>query len=582
MAGNVTFYKNIIDNMQEGVMTLDLEGQITMFNDAAETMLGLTRERVIDKSFGQVFMVEMEANDEFSQAVFAAIYDSDAENKAVVLFKRPDGTEISLSMSTAYLRDRGKKEHSGVIVGFDDISTIVQYQENEKKLNRELTQAVVKAEETNAHLERVLKKVQLIRLAVTLLIIVGFTGGGYYIWNRELIPQTLLPKSEEIAIDQQLDGLSPHKVTSQFISSSVSLTGFVAPIEELNVLAPFEGKVKEQFFHYDQRVEKGALLLTMNTATLEKESREVQSKFFQAEQKHQELLNWQKGTDVAKARRSFTKATTALDNARKQVDVSEQLFKKDIIAESELESARTGFFNQTLDFKAAQEELDVVKGKGDKVYVDIARLELENARFALDEVKQKLTGASLRSPVEGVVLRSLDEKGSNKKIIVPGVSVNQGEKLLTIGNLDSFSIRAKADEVDIGKIQVGQEVIVRGDAFLDTFLQGQVTHVSSNAIGGTSDNPEFDVIISISEMTQAQVKRIRLGMTANVEITVYNKPSAILVPLNGVVISGGKKWVTIKDPQTGSLREVEVETGMTTMDSVEILDGLAIEDIIYY
>ncbi len=80
MAGNVTFYKNIIDNMQEGVMTLDLEGQITMFNDAAETMLGLTRERVIDKSFGQVFMVEMEANDEFSQAVFAAIYDSDAEN----------------------------------------------------------------------------------------------------------------------------------------------------------------------------------------------------------------------------------------------------------------------------------------------------------------------------------------------------------------------------------------------------------------------------------------------------------------------------------------------------------------------
>ena len=103
MAGNVTFYKNIIDNMQEGVMTLDLQGQITMFNDAAETMLGLTRERLIDKSFGQVFMVEMEANDEFSQAVFAAIYNSDAENKAVVLFKRPDGSEISLSIYYSFI-----------------------------------------------------------------------------------------------------------------------------------------------------------------------------------------------------------------------------------------------------------------------------------------------------------------------------------------------------------------------------------------------------------------------------------------------------------------------------------------------
>ncbi len=552
-----------------------------MLNDAAVLMLGLQREDVLDKPFGQVFMVEMEGNDDFAQAILDAVYTADAESKSTVVFTRPDGTTISLSMSTAYLRAKGEGGHFGVIVGFDDISTMVQYQENEKTLNRELTKAVVKAEETNANLEQVLKKVQVIRVGVTLLIALSFAGGGYYLWNKELIPTTLLSGKEEDFSEQNNEGIS-HAVVLQPISSSVSLSGAVAPLEEINILAPFEGKVKEEYFSYDQRVKKDTLLLTMNTSTLEKELRSTRSKFIQAEQKLRELLDWQKGTEVASARRSLTKAKMALDNVKKKVDESELLFQKDIIAKSELAAAKNDFFNHSLDFKAAEEELEVVLSKGGKIYIDLARLELDNARFAMDELEQELHRASLRSPVAGVVLRPQDGEGPSKKNIAPGISVHQGEKLFSIGNMDGYTIHAKADQADIGKIRRDQEVIVRGTAFLDTPLTGRVTHVSSNAVAIERGAPKFDVIVTIVETSPDNMKEIRLGMTANVEIGVYNNPSALLIPLGAVMIRGDQRWVTVKNHDDGSSREVEVKTGMTTMDSVEILDGLTEGDRVYF
>ncbi len=41
-----------------------------------------------------------------------------------------------------------------------------------------------------------------------------------------------------------------------------------------------------------------------------------------------------------------------------------------------------------------------------------------------------------------------------------------------------------------------------------------------------------------------------------------------------VKTDGTNSWVTVKDKQTGELKEVPVKTGMTTVDSVEILSGL--------
>ena len=76
MADESTFYRNILENMTDGVMTLDLEGKIIMFNPAAARILGLARKEVLNRPFGEIFLMEMEGIDVFNQTILDAIYES--------------------------------------------------------------------------------------------------------------------------------------------------------------------------------------------------------------------------------------------------------------------------------------------------------------------------------------------------------------------------------------------------------------------------------------------------------------------------------------------------------------------------
>ena len=67
-------------------------------------------------------------------------------------------------------------------------------------------------------------------------------------------------------------------------------------------------------------------------------------------------------------------------------------------------------------------------------------------------------------------------------------------------------------------------------------------------------------------------------MSANLEVVVYDKPDALLVPLNAVQTRGGKTWVRVKNKDTGAVRQIQVDAGLTTLNAVEILRGLKAGD----
>jgi multidrug efflux pump subunit AcrA (membrane-fusion protein) len=69
-------------------------------------------------------------------------------------------------------------------------------------------------------------------------------------------------------------------------------------------------------------------------------------------------------------------------------------------------------------------------------------------------------------------------------------------------------------------------------------------------------------------------------MSAYLDIETRAKPDALIVPAEGVHSSDGKSWVLLRDPKTGAVRRVEVATGPTTIQGVEILAGLKPGDVI--
>jgi hypothetical protein len=84
--------------------------------------------------------------------------------------------------------------------------------------------------------------------------------------------------------------------------------------------------------------------------------------------------------------------------------------------------------------------------------------------------------------------------------------------------------------------------------------------------------PSFEITVAIDELTPEQRKRVLVGMSANLEVIIYEKPDALMVPVAAVQTEGDKRFVN-KRKGTG-VEKTEVKTGYTTLDSVEVLAGL--------
>lgn len=595
MARKIAFYQQIVESMDEGVMALDTRGQVILFNDAAARILDMDPESVRGRPFGQVFMMDMEGNDLFCDTILNAVYKSGVGLTDTMEFTRKDGDVRVISMSTSYLKTlagaegNGKDEADvdpggdGVVVVLNDITEISRSREKEKALNHELSAAFLQMEESNRRLEGALKKVKWIRFFILFAVVLGLSGTAGYLWFQGDLSATLFPK-ETADPHQPGQDMATATVMARPLTAAISLSGSVAPLEEINVMAPFEGKIKEKYFVYDEKVEKGAPLVLMDTTRLEVELRQAKTAYIKAEQSFRQVRDWEKSVDVSNAKRNFTKTRISLDASRRKLEESRILFEKGIIAGSELESAESDVTNQQMDLKASEESLASVLDKGSKENVDIARMELVNARVNLEEIQEKLSMARVDAPVSGIIIKPAQQNSGSgsggSKALEPGLSVSQGEVLVTVGNLDGLSVKSKVDEIDIGRIQFGQKVRVAGDAFAGIPLTGSVRHISSNAVSTGNEGPMFDVEVVIETLTPAHREKIRLGMSTNLEIMVYDNPEALVLPLAAVEVRGTRKYVTVME--AGTLKEREIVTGMTTLDAVEVIQGLARGDDVYY
>ena len=88
----------------------------------------------------------------------------------------------------------------------------------------------------------------------------------------------------------------------------------------------------------------------------------------------------------------------------------------------------------------------------------------------------------------------------------------------------------------------------------------------------------FELAAAIDPLQVAERQRLRLGMSARIEVVVHDKPDALLVPIAAVDGPPGNAWLRLKDGETGAVRRVRVEVGLTTLGDVEITSGVAIGD----
>ena len=571
--------RSILNDMSSGVMTVDPDGRIGTFNPAASVILGIAGERALGHLLAEVLLVD-EGMEDFMQAILDAVYGAEVNQQRVVRIT-VNGAEKSLALTTSYLRiaEQGRQENLGVIVILNDITQLRELQQAElrlaeslKKQHAELQDAYRKIEENNQVLASTMQRARVATISTACLFLVA----GAFAWDISGSPQPARPAAEPVGSREAATLV----LRPQPVRKTISLPGMLEPRQEVHITSPISGAVAAVHFQYGDRVEKGQLLLELDLTEVEKQYRQAQTTYIKALKRHQEVEDWANQAEVMRVRRSISKARLALETQKHKVEQTVYLLEQGLIPATEHQAAEQQYQNQLLDFESLESDLESALEKGDADERRVARLELENATVSLDDLRSTLDQGSIRAPVSGVVLLPTASGGqggtAEDEQLAPGKTISQGNRLLTIGNLEQFSVAGKVDEVNVTQVRVGQRVSVSGEAFLDLRLSGAVAHLSSQAdsAGSRSSLPSFDLRVDLEELTGDERLRLRSGMSADMEVVIYDVPDALLVPFSAVRVEDGRTWLRARNGEGGSFRDVEIDVGVTTLDRVEVIGGI--------
>jgi HlyD family secretion protein len=173
-------------------------------------------------------------------------------------------------------------------------------------------------------------------------------------------------------------------------------------------------------------------------------------------------------------------------------------------------------------------------------------LKMQDLENQLTAAEKTLEDYKVYAPFDGTISAVTAKQGD---------SLERGGALLSIRDFNQMEFTISVDELDISKVEVGQEVSVTVDALTDTEttpLSGEVVY---KAMEGTSSNgvATYNVTIKINE-----TKNLLAGMNANATIILNKAEDALAVPLEAVTKRGDKSYVWVKGSSGTSTQQAGV------------------------
>lgn len=203
---------------------------------------------------------------------------------------------------------------------------------------------------------------------------------------------------------------------------------------------------------------------------------------------------------------------------------------------------------------------------------------LLRARYASASGRVKSIDASIaqltvKAPRDGAVVYVTNWRGEKKKV---GDSCWVGEKVLQIPDLTRLRARGQVDEVDAGRVQVGQRVTLRLDAFPDDELQATVREIGRTVQKPRNSTSPAKVLTTIMSLDRIDVARFRPGMRFQGTLEVERIRKSLVVPVASIFTDEQGPYV-VKRGLIGS-RRTRVKIGRTNGELAEISSGVAAGD----
>ena len=287
--------------------------------------------------------------------------------------------------------------------------------------------------------------------------------------------------------------LETAKVGRSSISNTVTATGTVEPVTEVEVGTQVSGIIDKIYVDYNSVVTKGQLIAEMDRVTLQSE-----------------LASQQATYDGAKAEYEYQK---------KNYERSKGLHEKSLISDTDFEQA-------LYNYQKAKSSYD-------------------SSKASLAKAERNLAYATITSPIDGVVISRDVEAGQT---VASGFET---PTLFTIAaDLTQMQVVADVDEADIGGVVEGQRASFTVDAYPNDVFEGVVTQIrlgdassSSTSSTSTSTVVTYEVVISAHNPDL----KLKPRLTANVTIFTLDRKDVLCAPARALRFNPEKPLIGDND-----------------------------------
>ena len=260
------------------------------------------------------------------------------------------------------------------------------------------------------------------------------------------------------------------------ISESVTATGTIEPVTEVEVGTQVSGIIDKIYADYNSVVTKGQLIAEMDRVTLQSE--------------------------VASQRAAYNGAKAEYEYQRKNYERNRKLHEKQLISDTDYEQSVYNY--------------------------EKAKSSYESSQASLAKAERNLSYATITSPIDGVVINRAVEEGQT---VASGFET---PTLFTIAaDLTQMQVVADVDEADIGGVEEEQRVSFTVDAYPNDTFEGTVTQIrlgedSSTSSGSSTSSTvvTYEVVISAPNPDL----KLKPRLTANVTIYTLDRKDVLSVP----------------------------------------------------
>lgn len=322
------------------------------------------------------------------------------------------------------------------------------------------------------------------------------------------------------------------------IQAKVTATGTLNAVVDVLVSSQVSGNIKALYADWNTKVKKGQLVALIDPEIFQAQVDQATAVFRSA---HSATVTAQAQLEKAKsdltaaianqknAEAIFAKDLANETNAKAQWDRADELFREEVIAQQDRDTAKANHDASQAQVTADQAQIDAAKQnvKSAQASVEVAQSQLATAeaqerqtKAALQQAQINLDHCRIYAPVDGTVIaRRMDIGQTVASTLNPPTIFEIAQ------DLTKMQVDTNVDESDVGNVAKGQKATFIVDSYSGTTFTGVVADIRKAPII-TQNVVTYDVVITVENSDL----KLFPGMTANVTVLTAKLDDTLKVP----------------------------------------------------